>query len=67
MEVEKLVEEINKTFTEPKGLVKASVNTIGGLRLQIGRRDLSTNPDGSFMGCGTQLVNLKTIEVKISA
>lgn len=64
MEVEKLVKAINKTFTIPKGLVKASIDDRGGLRLRIGARDMSLNPDGSFSGCGTQLENIKTVEVK---
>jgi len=67
MEVEKLVNSINEGFVNPEGLVKASINEVGGLRLRIGSRDISTKSDGSFMSCGSQLVNLKTLEVKISA
>lgn len=58
MNVERLVEEINKNFGEPflpKDFVEARINHQGDFILRIGTRDLQLESDGKFVGAGTLL------------
>jgi hypothetical protein len=58
MKLEKLVEILNKEFSEPflpKGMVKAELAKDGTMFLDIGRRDIHINDKGTVLGAGTRL------------
>jgi len=54
--VEVLVEEINKHFKAPflhDGFVSAKINHQGDFVLKIGARDMQLRSNGKFVGAGT--------------
>ena len=60
MDIDKLIEEINKNFTPPfvqEGLVRAWKGVRGDFCLRIGPRDIQLREDGSLVGAGTCLVH----------
>lgn len=61
--LKKLIENINKNFSEdqgfPKDFVKAHVNEQGDFCLHIGWRDIQLEANGEFIGCGSDVDLMK--------
>ena len=59
MDIDKLIETINKEFSPPfieEELVKAWKTGRGDFCLRIGRRDIQLRENGDFVGAGTCLL-----------
>jgi len=59
MDMDKLIEQINKNFRPPfveEGLVKAWRGVMGDFCLRIGKRDIQLRENGDFVGAGTCLL-----------
>ncbi|KKM07764.1 hypothetical protein LCGC14_1730630 [marine sediment metagenome] len=59
MDIDKLIEQINKNFRPPfveDGLVEAWRGVKGDFCLRIGKRDIQLRESGDFVGAGTCLL-----------